>query len=152
MVFFVVEYAQINTKTHGFEETLKGGTFFEGIEPFLSELEPPAFLFHHHTFLICADEVVGKVRPKEEGHPRTELNGFVTDEGDAFTFYDIGDFDFWVVVPIIVEYALLENIAVIATVLFGNADILNGGFHATVVLSFGLPKAHTRSRSAQTCW
>ena len=56
------------------------------------------------------------------------------------------------VVPIIVEYALLEDIAVIATVLFGNADILNGGFHATIILSFGLPKAHILAPPAQTCW
>ena len=152
VVFFLVEYAQVNAKTHGVEEASQGGTFFEGIEPLLRELEPPTFLFHHHIFLVCADEVVGKVRTQKEGHSRAELYGFVADEGDAFAFDDVGDFDFRVVVPVVVENALLEDIAVIATVLFGNADIFNSGFHATIVLIFGLPRAHIRSPPAQTHW
>jgi hypothetical protein len=47
---------------------------------------------------------------------------------------------------------LCQDIAVIAAVLFGNADIFNGGFHATIVLLFGLPRAHIRSPPAQTHW
>ena len=152
VVFFVVQYTQINAKTHGFEEPSKGGTFFEGIEPFLSELEPPTFLFHDHIFLVCAYEVVGEIRTQQEGHSRAELYGFVADEGDALAFDDVGDFNFRVVVPIVIENALLEDIAVIAAVLFGNTDIFNGGFHATKVLSFGLPRAHIRSPFAQTRW
>ena len=100
----------------------------------MSELEPPTFLFHNHIFLVCADEVVGKVWTEEEGHSRAELYGFVADEGDAFAFDDVGDFNFRVVVPIVVENALLEDIAVITAVLFGNAYIFNGGFHATIIL------------------
>ena len=79
-----------------------------------------------------------------------KFDRFVSDKGDAFAFDDVGDFDFRVVVPIIVEYALLEDIAVIATVLFGNTDIFNGSFHAIVVLSFGLTNAHERSPIAPT--
>ena len=54
--------------------------------------------------------------------------------------------------PIVVENALLEDIAVITAVLFGNAYIFNGGFHATIALSFGLPRAHIGSPPAQTGW
>lgn len=91
--------------------------------------------------------------------PRLKLYRFVTNEGKAFAFDNVGDFDFWVVVPIVGEDGreslsslLCQDIAVIAAVLFGNADIFNGGFHATIVLSFGLPKAHIRSPLAQTRW
>ena len=91
--------------------------------------------------------------------PRLKLYRFVTNEGKAFAFDNVGDFDFWVVVPIVGEDGreslssfLCQDIAVIAAILFGNADIFNGGFHATIVLSFGLPKAHIRSPLAQTRW
>lgn len=92
---------------------------------------------------------------------RFKLYRFITDEGKAFAFDNVGDFDFWVVVPIIVKYGreilpglLRQNIAIVATVLLGNADIFNSGFHATVVLvpSFGLPKVHTRFPPVQTRW
>jgi len=55
-------------------------------------------------------------------------------------------------VPVIIENALLEDIAIIAAVLFGNPYIFNGGFHVTIVLSFGLPKAHIRSPPGPTRW
>ena len=91
--------------------------------------------------------------------PGLKLYRFVTNEGKAFAFDNVGDFDFWMIVPIVGEDGreclssfLCQDIAVIAAVLFGNADIFNGGFHATIVLSFWLPKAHIRSPLAQTCW
>ena len=92
---------------------------------------------------------------------RFKLYRFITDEGKAFAFDNVGDFDFWVVVPIIVKYGreilsglLCQDVAIVATVLLGNADIFNSGFHATVVLvlSFGLPKGQIRSPPAQTRW
>lgn len=91
--------------------------------------------------------------------PRLKLYRFVTNEGKAFAFDNVGDFDFWVVVPIVGEDGreslsslLCQDIAVIAAVLFGNADIFNGGFHATIVLLFELPRAHICSRPAHPRW
>lgn len=92
---------------------------------------------------------------------RFKLYRFITDEGKAFALDNVGDFDFWVVVPIIVKYGreilpglLRQDVAIVATVLLGNADIFNSGFHATVVLvpSFGPPKAHIRSPHPPTRW
>lgn len=92
---------------------------------------------------------------------RFKLYRFITDEGKAFAFDNVGDFDFWVVVPIIVKYGreilsglLRQDVAIVATVLLSNTDIFNSGFHAAVVLvpSFGLPKGQIRSPPAQTRW
>ena len=69
--------------------------------------------------------------------PRFKLYCFISDEGKAFAFDYVGDFDFWVVMPIIGKNGrkilpglLRQDIAVVATVLFGNADIFNSGFHS----------------------
>ena len=69
--------------------------------------------------------------------PRLKLYRFVTNEGKAFAFDNVGDFDFWVVVPIVGEDGreslsslLCQDIAVIAAVLFGNSYIFNSGFHS----------------------
>ena len=69
--------------------------------------------------------------------PRLKLYRFVANEGKAFAFDNVGDFDFWVVVPIVGEDGreslsslLCQDIAVIAAILFGNADIFNGGLHS----------------------
>ena len=58
LVFGGVELAQINAIAHGAEQALKRGTFFEAVEPFLGELEPPAFLFHLYPFFIGTDKIM----------------------------------------------------------------------------------------------
>lgn len=62
LVFGGVELAQINAIAHGAEQALKRSTFFEAVEPFLGELEPPAFFFHLHIFLFRTDEVMREIR------------------------------------------------------------------------------------------
>ena len=90
---------------------------------------------------------------------RFKLYRFITDEGKAFAFDNVGDFDFWVVMPIIVKNGreilpglLRQDIAIVATVLFGNADIFYSSFHVIIFLSFGLPKVHIRFPPAQKDW
>ena len=59
LVFGVVELTQINAVAHGAEQALKRGALFEAVEPFLGELEPPAFFFHLDIFLLRTDEIMG---------------------------------------------------------------------------------------------
>ena len=59
LVFGGVELAQINAVAHGAEQALKRGALFEAVEPFLGELEPPAFFFHLDIFLLRTDEIMG---------------------------------------------------------------------------------------------
>ena len=137
LMFGGVELAQINTVAHGAKQALKRGTFFKAIEPLLCELEPPTFLFHLYLFFLSTDKIMWQIRTQEECLPGFKLYRFITDEGKAFAFYNVGDFYFRVVVPIIVKNGrkilpslLCQYIAVITTVLFCNTDVFNGGFHS----------------------
>ena len=66
-----------------------------------------------------------------------KLYRFISDEGKAFAIDYVGDFNFRVVMPIIgkngrkiLPSLLRQDIAIVATVLFGNADIFNSGLHS----------------------
>ena len=82
--------------------------------------------------------------------PRLKLYCFISDEGKAFSFDNVGDFDFRVVMPIIgkngrkiLPSLLRQDIAIVATVLFGNSDIFNRGFHSN---RSGLTKCFYKKR------